>query len=99
MTQAVLTHFVDQVGHELRDSPASDSQELRLKVSATTPSFYSFLLQAYKYLYVYISYISEYNLSSLGNVTVCMFSWWTIDTGQPTIVPFPEEAYLFCSQL
>jgi hypothetical protein len=32
------THFVDQAGFELRNSPASASQVLGLKVCTTTPS-------------------------------------------------------------
>jgi hypothetical protein len=34
------THFVDQAGLELRNSPASASQVLGLKVWATTPGFH-----------------------------------------------------------
>jgi hypothetical protein len=36
------THFVDQAGLKLRNSPASTAQVLGLKVWATTPSIYLF---------------------------------------------------------
>jgi hypothetical protein len=35
------THFVDQVGLELRDPPASASTVLGLKAFATTPGYFS----------------------------------------------------------
>jgi hypothetical protein len=35
------THFVDQAGLELRNSPASASQVLGLNVNATTPGYLS----------------------------------------------------------
>jgi hypothetical protein len=37
------THFVDQVGLELRNPPASASRVLGLKASATTPSYIALL--------------------------------------------------------
>jgi hypothetical protein len=38
------THSVDQAGLELRNPPASASQVLGLKVCATTPGLYQFLI-------------------------------------------------------
>jgi hypothetical protein len=49
------THFVDQVGLELRNPPASASQVLGLKACATTPGYMgSFMVQTlpHKLLYV-----------------------------------------------
>jgi hypothetical protein len=45
------THFVDQVGLELRNPPASASQVLGLKACATTPGhiFFSYNLNSYLY--------------------------------------------------
>jgi hypothetical protein len=37
------THFVDQAGLELRNTPAFASRVLGLKACATTPGFISFL--------------------------------------------------------
>ena len=42
-------HFVDQAGLELRNQPASASQELGLKACATTPGFFFFLRFIYYY--------------------------------------------------
>jgi hypothetical protein len=42
------TYFVDQVGLELRNLPASASQVLRLKAYATTPGFTKMILLLHK---------------------------------------------------
>jgi hypothetical protein len=55
------THFVDQAGLELRDSPASASQVLGLKVCATTPGYFLTFL---KDLFIYFMYVSTLSLSS-----------------------------------
>jgi hypothetical protein len=50
------THSVDQAGLELRNSPASASQVLGLKVCATIPGPTSQLLNIYLFIYLFIYY-------------------------------------------
>jgi hypothetical protein len=57
------THFVDQAGLELRNTPASASQVLGLKACTTMPSFLNFL---YVKLYIIHSSVETLSLSRVS---------------------------------